>query len=121
MPLVFLLYRQCHHTVTCHGLSQIELKLRQCQNRLCVYTSLTYSCSFAHPSNKKSTSVTVGTFFRILTNSRYNRIISQQAYCFLCGKQRSDARPSSNDQSHHSRVFSRYSHRSSIPEHFSHL
>ena len=45
--------------------------MRQCQNRLCVYTNLTYSCSFAHPSEKKtSTSVTVGTFFRILTNSR---------------------------------------------------
>ena len=52
VPLVFLLYRQCHHTVTCHDLSQIKFKLRQCQNRLCVYTNLTYSCSFTHPSKK---------------------------------------------------------------------
>ena len=29
--------------------SQMKLKLRQCQNRLCVCTNLTCSCSFAHP------------------------------------------------------------------------
>ena len=46
VSLIFLLFCQFHYTVTCHGLSQRKPKLRQCQNRLCVYTNSTYSCSF---------------------------------------------------------------------------
>ena len=75
VPLVFLLRRQCHHTVTCHGLSQIKLKLRQCQNRLCVFTNLTYL-----------TSVTI---FRIFLGSGLIYVASQnKIQCHVLDRQK---------------------------------